>query len=147
MKKTLLHILMHNGRLLERAIEEELAASGLHHGQGRILVNIQRASVITQADLARRMDIQPATITNMLRPLEQQKLITRKTDPKTNRARLVSLTPAGLRACKKVEAAWNRIETRLLKALPDADIDELFQILETTLTTLGGTLPTTRETE
>ena len=74
MKKTLLHILMHNGRLLERAIEEELAASGLHHGQGRILINIQRTSGITQADLARRMDVKPSTITNMLKPLEQQKL-------------------------------------------------------------------------
>ena len=59
MKKTLLHILMHNGRLLERALEEELAPHGLHHGQGRILLNIKSAGEITQADLARRMDQGP----------------------------------------------------------------------------------------
>jgi DNA-binding MarR family transcriptional regulator len=147
MKKTLLHILMHNGRLLERAIEEELADSGLHHGQGRILINIQRASEITQADLARRMDVKPSTITNMLKPLEQQNLIKRKIDTKTNRAQLVSLTPAGAAACSKTQAAWDRVETRLQENLPQTDMNELFQTLEAILTTLGGTLPTTGETE
>ncbi|MDF7806729.1 MarR family winged helix-turn-helix transcriptional regulator [Pontiellaceae bacterium B12219] len=147
MKKTLLHILMHNGRLLERAIEEELAAIGLHHGQGRILIHIQRASGITQADLARRMDVKPSTITNMLKPLEQQKLIKRKIDSKTNRALQVSLTPAGTAACSEIQAAWDRIETRLQENLPQNGLTEIFQTLETILTTLGGTLPSTGDTE
>jgi DNA-binding MarR family transcriptional regulator len=141
MKKTLLHILMHNGRLLERAIEEELATSGLHHGQGRILINIQRASEITQADLARRMDVKPSTITNMLKPLEQQKLIKRKTDAKTNRAILVSLTPAGQNACDEVHSSWNRIEARLLENISQENQDDLFQALETIRDALGGTDP------
>lgn len=147
MKKTLLHILMHTGRLLERAIEEELAPMDLHHGQGRILINIQRADEITQADLARQMDVKSSTITNMLKPLEKKKLITRKTDPKTNRALLVSLTPAGITACVEVKAVWARIETRLTEYLPQGGSDELFPTLETLLTTLGGTLPKTGETE
>ncbi|MDF7824958.1 MarR family winged helix-turn-helix transcriptional regulator [Pontiellaceae bacterium B12227] len=147
MKKTLLHILMHNGRLLERAIEEELASSGLHHGQGRILINIQRTSGITQAALARQMDVKPSTITNMLKPLEQKKLIKRKTDPKTNRAQVVSLTPAGTTACSEIQAAWDRIEARLQKHLPQDGRAGLFQSLETIVTTLGGTLPTTGEAE
>ncbi|WP_372808857.1 MarR family winged helix-turn-helix transcriptional regulator [Pontiella sp.] len=147
MKKMLLHLLMHNGRLLERAIEEELASCGLHHGQGRILINIQRASGITQADLARRMDVKPSTITNMLRPLEQKKLIKRKTDPKTNRAQRVSLTPAGVAACSEIQAAWGRVESRLLKSLPNGEQTALIQTLEILLTTLGGTLPTNGETE
>ncbi len=132
---------MHSARLLERAIEEEMAASGLHHGQGRILVHIRRAEQITQAELARRMDVKPSTITNMLKPLEKRKLITRKIDPKTNRALLVSLTSAGLDACDAVKAAWQRIENRMLKELPNVEMDELFQTLETILAALGGTAP------
>ncbi|WP_372797381.1 MarR family winged helix-turn-helix transcriptional regulator [Pontiella sp.] len=141
MRKTLLHILSHNGRLLEKVLEEELAGSRLHHGQGRILVNIKRAGEITQADLARRMEIKPSTITTMLKPLEQRKLVTRKVDPKTNRALLVSLTPAGRKACDEVEAAWQRIENRILRELPGVDLDDLFQTLETVLSALGGTAP------
>ncbi len=93
------------------------------------------------------MDVKPSTITNMLKPLEQQKLIKRKVDPKTNRALLVSLTPAGAAACSEIQAAWDRIETRLQENLSQTDMNELFQTLETILTTLGGTQPTTGETE
>lgn len=141
MQKTLLHILSHNGRLLEKLLEEELAGNGLHHGQGRILVNVKRAGEITQADLARRMQIKPSTITTMLKPLEQRKLITRKIDPCTNRALRISLTPAGKSACKTVEAAWERIEMRLRENLPESGMDALFRALEIIRGTLGGKDP------
>jgi DNA-binding MarR family transcriptional regulator len=138
MQKTLLHILMHIGRLLERAAEGELAPIGLHHGQGRILLAIASCDAITQADLARLMDIKPATVTNMLKPLEEKKLIQRKTDAKTNRAVIVSLSPVGKKVCTQIQAAWDRIEARMTGALPEAGRDELFQALEIVRNSLGG---------
>jgi len=145
MKKTLLHILIHNGRLIERAIEEELAPIGLHHGQGRILLAIASCGSITQADLARLMDIKPATVTNMLKPLEEKKLIQRETDTVTNRAVIVSLTADGECACIQIQAAWDRIENRMRENLPAAGMDELFQSLETVRNSLGGTTPEDRK--
>ena len=143
MQKTLLHILMHIGRLLERAAEEELAPIGLHHGQSRILRAIALGRETTQADLARRMDIKPATVTNMLKPLEEKKLIRRKPDKLTNRAMLVSLTPAGEQACTEIQAAWDRIEERMRDQLPDLGNKpiDFFQTLETIRATLGGPEP------
>ncbi len=145
MKKTLLHILIHNGRLIERALEEKLAPEGLHHGQGRILLNIGSAGAITQADLARLMDIKPATVTNMLKPLERKKLVKRKLDAKTNRAVIVSLTADGESACVQIKSAWGRIEERMRKDLPEAGIDDLFHALETIREALGGKEPTDRK--
>jgi len=145
MKKTLLHIIIHNGRLIERAIEGELAPIGLHHGQGRILLTIASCGEITQADLARLMDIKPATVTNMLKPLEQKKLIFRKIDEKTNRAVLVSLTPAGERSCAGIQAVWDRIETRMRKHLPEHRMEGLFRNLETIRSVLGGKDPSDSE--
>ncbi|MCF7849792.1 MAG: MarR family winged helix-turn-helix transcriptional regulator [Kiritimatiellales bacterium] len=147
MKKSLLHILMHNGRLLQRAVEEELAPLGLHHGQGRILLAIASCDAITQADLARLMDIKPATVTNMLKPLEEKKLIHRETDPKTNRAVVVALTPAGKRACTEIQTAWDRIEKRMTEKLPDIETQkiDLFQALETIRDSLGGQPPENRK--
>ncbi|VGO19982.1 MarR family winged helix-turn-helix transcriptional regulator [Pontiella sulfatireligans] len=138
MKKTLLHILMHDGRLLLRAIEEELSPLGLHHGQGRILVAIASAGAVTQADLARRMDIKPATVTNMLKPLAANKLIHRETDPKTNRAMVVALTADGQQACSEIQKAWERIEERMSAELPDIDLEHLFALLESIRSALGG---------
>lgn len=141
MKKTLLHILMHNGRLLQRAIGVELAPLGLHHGQGRILQVISGCGEIIQAKLAQRMDIRPATVTNMLKPLEERRLIRRKTDRKTNRAMLVSLTPLGKRTCSEVLAAWERVEARISKCVPAAERDALFYNLEGIRSILGGEGP------
>jgi len=145
MKKTLLHILMHIGRLLERAVEEELAPSGLHHGQGRILLNIKASGEITQANLARLTDVKPATVTNMLKPLEAKKLVRRRTDPKTNRAIIVSLTAEGESACVQIKSAWDRIEKRMHESLPEIEMDEHFQSLETIRSALGGKEPTDRK--
>ncbi len=145
MKKTLLHILMHNGRLLERALEAELSASGLHHGQGRILLNIKACGEITQADLARLMDVKPATVTNMLKPLEAKKLIHRRTDPQTNRAILVTLSRAGERACEHIQSVWGQIEDRMLEPLPHEGMEALFSALETIRNTLGGKEPSHRK--
>ena len=141
MKKTLLHILMHNGRLLQRAVDAELAPLGLHHGQGRILTTIAACGEITQADLARQMDIKPSTVTNMLKPLEEKKLIRRKIDPNTHRAQVVSLTPAGELVCKKVLAAWDRIEVHIIQTIPEAERNELFQRVENIRKVLGGKGP------
>ena len=145
MKKTLLHILMHNGRLLERAVEEELAPAGLHHGQGRILLNIKASGEITQANLARLMDVTPATVTNMLKPLERRGLVRRKTDPKTNRAIIVSLSVDGDHACLQIQSAWERIEERMCKDLPEDGMNDLFHALETIRGALGGKEPTDRK--
>jgi DNA-binding MarR family transcriptional regulator len=141
MKKTLLHILMHNGRLLQRAVDEELAPLRLHHGQGRILKTIAACGEITQADLARRMDIKPSTVTNMLKPLEEKQLIRREIDPNTNRAQIVSLTPTGAHVCEQVLAAWERVEARIIQMIPETERDRLFQTLENVRNTLGGKGP------
>ena len=122
---------MHNGRLLERVINSELAPVGLHHGQGRMLQVIERCGPITQADLARRMDVKPATVTHMLKPLMGRTLVLRATDPKTNRALVVSLTPAGRRASRAVLDAWGRVEQRLNTAVSDEKKDGFLKGLET----------------
>ncbi len=132
---------MHNGRLLQRAVDEELSPLGLHHGQGRMLQAISRVGEITQADLARRMDVRPATITNMLKPLEEKKLIRRAVDPATNRARVVSLTVKGARVSLEVQAAWDRVENRLANDFTKTELTEVFQGLEKVRSALGGKGP------
>ncbi len=139
--KTLLHIQMNIGHLLQRAVEEELAPFGLHHGQGRALMFILREAPVTQAELSRLMNVKAATVTNMLKPLEQQGLIQRRNDPVTNRALLVSLTPEGEVACEQVRNAWEQVEKRIRSGLTQQELETTFPTLEKVLVALGGTVP------
>jgi len=140
-KKTLLHILMHIGKLLRDQIADELAVMDLHHGQGRVLVNLKRHGPMNQANLGRGMHLKPATITTMLKPMEQRGLIVRTSDPKTNRAQIVALTDAGQAMAIAVEGTWQKVEKRLRKAVPEAEREQLFRQLEAIREILGGHPP------
>jgi len=139
--KTLFHILMHIGRLLEQKTNACLEPLKLHHGQARTLTILMAHGPITQADLARGMGLRPATITNMLRPLEARELIKRYTDPKTNRAIVVSLTSDGKTLAESVQNAWSEIEDTLTKAVPSDQREATFLLLESVRDQLGGKAP------
>ena len=139
--KTYLHILMHIGKLLELRINEALADVGIHHGQGRVLVNLVNYGKMTQADLARGLQIAPATLTKMLRPLEKRQLITRTIDKKTNRAMVIELTSEGKKLALLVQRAWRRIEQAMNETVPDSHNSQLFAHLENFREVLGGSEP------
>ena len=139
--KTFFHILMHIGRLLERITTEELRALNLHHGQGRLLVTLQRCGSITQANLARGMDIKPATLTNMIKPLEKRNLIVKSPDPITNRAVVVKLTTEGENLAHAVKMKWATIEQTLQDTLIKNNGEDLLLQLEAFRNISGGCDP------
>ena len=140
-KKTLLHILMHIGKLLEIRVQGRLAGVGVHHGQARVLAALCRHGSMTQADLARGVGCTPATMSNMLRPMDQQGWIDRSTDPKTNRATVVRLTRRGGALAVQVDAAWKAVETDLRGALPDLPVEDFLRDCEAVRRALGGQAP------
>ena len=140
-KKTLLHILMHIGKLLREEIANRLSPLNLHHGQGRVLVNLKRHGAMTQADLARGMNLKPPTMTTMLKPLIERKLINRELDPKTNRAVIVGLSEQGLSLAIEVEKVWASIESSIINLIPDCEQEQIFGHLEVIRDELGGKGP------
>lgn len=73
-------------------------------GQGMVLMRLGAHNGITQAQLARELDITPQTLGTHLRKLEEQGLIARKKDPDDRRALLVKLTPKGKKALHALQA-------------------------------------------
>jgi DNA-binding MarR family transcriptional regulator len=141
MERPLVHLLMHIGRLTGRQVEEELSDTGLHHAQARVLAVIGRCGAVTQANLARGLDVKPASITTVLKPLERRGLVRRETDPLTNRAIVVRLTPAGDDLCRRVAAAWARVEASLRAGLREHDFGSTRALLERIRYALGGRAP------
>ena len=69
-------------------------ALGLYRGQPSILAALSEQDGRTHSELAAALRIQPATVTKMVRRMEQAGFVTRRPDPKDQRVSRVYLTEA-----------------------------------------------------
>jgi MarR family transcriptional regulator, transcriptional regulator for hemolysin len=83
-------------RLMKRRFEDEARTHGITLPQWRTLAQIANSDGISQAALAALIDTDPMTMSGILDRLEKRGLIDRTADPSDSRAKLASLTPAGV---------------------------------------------------
>jgi len=86
---------------------------GLTHPQYLVMLALWEDSPLRVADLAARVSLEPATLSPLLKRLEQRGMVTRDRDPRDERALAVRLTPAGARVRGAAEAIPAAIMTRL----------------------------------
>jgi DNA-binding MarR family transcriptional regulator len=85
---------------------------GLYRGQPFVLRALWEEEGITHSELAQRLHVQPATISNMLRRMEKAGFVQRRPDPEDRRLSRVYLTEAGRGIHDEVRRAWGVFETR-----------------------------------
>ncbi|MCP5116236.1 MAG: winged helix-turn-helix transcriptional regulator [bacterium] len=66
----MLHLLLRIGKLLRDRVQQELDKTGLHHGQGRVLMALAEYGPLSRVDVAGRPHIKPASVSNMLQRVE-----------------------------------------------------------------------------
>jgi DNA-binding MarR family transcriptional regulator len=86
-----------------------------------VLTALAEQPVRTQAALAQAINADKSRIIGVLDDLQQRELIKRQPDAADRRVHLLSLTPAGDRLRRSVEAAIRGSEEEVLAALPPAD--------------------------
>ena len=86
-----------------------------------VLTALAEQPVRTQAALAQAINADKSRIIGVLDDLQQRELIKRQPDASDRRVHLLSLTPAGDRLRRSVEAAIRRSEEEVLAALPAGD--------------------------
>ena len=109
--------------VLRALIEAELPVLARHGVTtwGYVVLNaLHDAPESTQAALADKIGADKTRIIATLNDLQAAGLITRELDPADRRARLLSITPAGNRARRRVQSDIQRNEERLLAELPAA---------------------------
>lgn len=99
------------------AAEQELSSVGLRAGQDRLLRRLWDGDGLTQVELAQQMSVQPPTVNKMLGRLEAAGLVERRVDPEDNRFSRVYLTERGRHVQRDVEAAFSRMEDRVVANL------------------------------
>ncbi len=103
---------------------------GLHVGQEMILCALWENEGVTQTELAERLLIQPATVTNTLKRLEREGFVYREEDPDDQRVSRVFVTEAGRNLKTAVEEQWSRLEREAFGDLSVEDGTTLRKMLQ-----------------
>lgn len=111
-----------------RAIVDTVTAIGRR--DYAILAGLDEFGSLSQAALGRRLGLDRSDISVALDRLETDGTITRTSDPAHARRKLVSLTQAGRRRLKHLEAEISQAQKGLLAPLTTAEAEHLTALLQ-----------------
>ncbi|HEY73592.1 MAG: MarR family transcriptional regulator [Chloroflexi bacterium] len=123
------HLLMQTCKLLRIRVHTLLGEIGLYCGQPFVLRVLWQKEGVTHSELAGRLHIQPATITNTLKRMEKAGFVERRQDEQDQRVSRVYLTDAGRNVREGVEKAWDELEERAFAGLDSDEIAMFRQLL------------------
>jgi MarR family transcriptional regulator, organic hydroperoxide resistance regulator len=96
-----------------------LEPMGLTHPQYLVMLALWEEEPLTLVELGRRLSLEPATLSPLLKRLEASGMVTRERDPRDTRALAVSLTTKGRRARARAERIPPAIMARLGMSLEE----------------------------
>jgi DNA-binding MarR family transcriptional regulator len=105
------------GRALAEAEGPVLAEHGLSMWQYVVLATLAHGSASSQLALAQQIHYDKTRLIALLDGLVAEGLVTRSPDPSDRRARIVRLTPSGIRRHAAVRDAIRAVEERKLAGL------------------------------
>ena len=116
-----------------RAMLDEI---GLYRGQQFVLCALWDEEGLTHSELADRLRVHPATVTNALKRMERAGFLERRADPKDQRVSRVYLTDAGRDIRGAVERVWAELERQTFSGFSEGER----QMLEGFLDRVRGNL-------
>jgi DNA-binding MarR family transcriptional regulator len=81
------------------------------------------AKELSQAELQKRLGVDGAVVTRLVKQLEKRGLITRRPDPADNRFTLVTLTEHAYRLAEEKFDRRNKLQTALMYGINNTDVD------------------------
>jgi DNA-binding MarR family transcriptional regulator len=107
---------------------------GLTHPQYLVMLALWEQAPLKVGELARRLSLEPATLSPLLKRLEANGMVTRGRDPQDERALAVSLTPRGLGLREQALRVPPAIVDRLRLPLEDLEAlrDSLTRLIDAT---------------
>lgn len=112
-----------------RLVGGQLARAGVRRDHYAILAGLQEFGPVSQATLSRRLGIDRSDIVAVLNDLERDGLATRSPDENDRRRNATTITPAGERALRKLDALVNQAQETVLEPLSANERQQLNQLL------------------
>ena len=126
-----LRLIPHIHRATHR-IGLDIAALGepaVNQGEAHVLAHLLAAGESTVGAVHRAFGHKRSTLTGILDRLEARKLIVRASDARDRRTFLVTLTPAGRGAARRVVRHLEAFEARVLRGASQEDLQAVLRVL------------------
>jgi MarR family transcriptional regulator, lower aerobic nicotinate degradation pathway regulator len=117
-------------RRAERLVAEALAEEGVRRQHFGVLSSLAEQAPASQAALGRRLWIDRSDLHALLGELEQDRLVARVRDEQDRRRNVVTLTPRGRAALKRLDKRVDAAQKTLLGPLSPSERRELVRLLE-----------------
>ena len=129
------------GRLLRTTADAELSGLGLSAPGLAVLRTLSEEDGLTQAELARRLRLEPPTMCRMIDRLAREASVERHPDPDDRRVTRVRLTGRGRALADSGVAVIDRIEERIFAGLDAEERDQLAELLRRVMDRLPASGP------
>lgn len=113
----------------DRLVNEALGTEGVRKYHFRVLVALEDDGPLSQAELGRRLAIDRSDMAAVAAELEQRGYLARTRDERDRRRNVVTITPTGVDALARMDAAIQVAQGRLLEPLSAAEREQLRQLL------------------
>lgn len=123
-------------RAFHARVETMLAELDIPRGQARVLTTLCQGEGLTQAELAEKLMIRPATMSNLLKRMARAKLIERLPGKRDQRITRVYPSQFGKAKNQVVLDKFNAITPHIYSGISDGDRTVLRQSLEHILSNL-----------
>lgn len=108
----LTHLMSHVMKLYRHNVDLLIQAYDVYPGQPPLLIRLAEEDGQIQQELARKLNIKPATMTVMVNRMVKTGLVERRNDPHDQRVSRVFLTEKGRQAEKAVKESLQEIEEK-----------------------------------
>ncbi len=96
-----------------RALDQASLKTGLCRSQHHLLMSVSRMRLSSQKELAARLDLTPAAVTQSLKKLEKGGYVRRVTDPSDNRCHQIDLSEKGEAVLRQSIEIFHRVDTEM----------------------------------
>jgi len=117
-------------RQAERVTQQRLFEVGMRRGFYGVLATLEEFGAGAQAEIGRRLGIDPSDMVAILNDLEHAGYVSRARDPEDRRRNSVTITDAGSQALVWFDTAIAAAQDEMLSALSAAERDQLIGLLE-----------------
>lgn len=108
---------------------ELLEEIGLYRGQPPVLRALWEQEGLKHTELAKSLNITPATVTKMLQRMEKAGFVQRRPDLEDQRVSRVYLTEAGRAIQSEVQYIWQKMEDETFGSFSQEELTELWKYL------------------
>lgn len=124
-------LILRVSRTHKRIVDRRIAELGIHGGQHHMLMMLSHMGQMpAQNELARRMDISPASAANMLKRLESGGYIARSVRMTDGRCNEVMITEKGNRVVEQSKRIFEDVDRRMFESFDQGELEQLRAALE-----------------